>query len=59
MSQNQQIQALLTPEEISQYFARDDHLCRQLIIQPGKRPWILQRANYDYHEAFKDLIIQP
>jgi len=53
---NLQIQSLLTPEEISQYFARDDHLCRQLIIQPGKRPWVLQRANYDQHSAFKKYI---
>ena len=57
MNQNQQVQSLLTAEEISQYFARDDYLCRQLIIQPGKRPWVLQRANYDHHSSFKNLIL--
>ena len=50
----QQLQNLLSPEEVSQYFSRNDPLCRQLILQPGTRPWVLQRACYDYHEAFKD-----
>ena len=52
MSSQQQSTNLLSPEEISRYFGRNDHLCRQLIIIPGERPYILQRAYYDVHEAF-------
>lgn len=43
---------LLTAEEVGRYFARDDHKLRQLIIRPGYRPAILQRAFYDQHELF-------
>ena len=46
-------QPLMTPEEISRFFARDDKLLRQLIIRPGYHPAILQRAFYDKHELFR------
>lgn len=52
LNQRQQLQALMQPEEVRRYFARDDHYNRQLICIPGKRPIILQRANYDQHELF-------
>jgi len=48
-----QVHDLMTPEELSRYFGRDDPLRRQLIIRPGYRPMILQRANYDTHELFQ------
>ena len=46
-------QPLMTPEEISRFFARDDKLLRQLIIRPGYHPAILQRVFYDQHELFR------
>ncbi|WP_116344541.1 type IV secretory system conjugative DNA transfer family protein [Blastopirellula marina] len=44
---------LMTAEEIGRYFARDDKKLRQLVIRPGYRPMILQRAYYDKHELFR------
>jgi type IV secretion system protein VirD4 len=44
---------LLTPAEIELYFARDDAKLRQLILRPGFRPMILQRAFYDKSEYFR------
>lgn len=44
---------LMTPEEIGRYFAREDKQLRQLVIRPGYRPMILQRAYYDKHELFR------
>lgn len=44
---------LMTAEEVSRFFGRDDHLLRQLIIRPGFNPMILQRAYYDKHELFE------
>lgn len=44
---------LLTPAEIELYFARDDAKLRQLVLRPGFRPMILQRAFYDKSEFFK------
>lgn len=49
----QQVHDLMTPEEVRRYFARDDYFNRQLVCIPGKRPYILQRANYDQHELFR------
>lgn len=46
-------QPLMTPEEISRFFARDDKLLRQLIIRPGYHPAILQRVFADKHELFR------
>jgi len=47
-----QMLELMNPEDVRRYFARDDHYNRQLVIIPGKRPMVLQRANYDQHELF-------
>lgn len=48
-----EVQDLMTAEEVSRYFARDDHLARQLVIRAGDDPMILQRINYDTHGFFK------
>lgn len=45
---------LMTAEEISRFFGRDDYLLRQLIIRPSFSPMILQRAYYDKHEIFQN-----
>jgi type IV secretion system protein VirD4 len=50
------VQDLMTPEEISRFFGRDDPLLRQLIIRSGRRPLIIQRAFYDSHELFKKTV---
>ena len=52
-SWGQSTQALVTIEEASRFFGRDDHLLRQLIIRPSFRPMILQRAFHDKHELFE------
>ena len=44
---------LLTGEEIGRFFARDDKKLRQLILRPGYRPMIVQRAYYDKHHLFR------
>lgn len=44
---------LMTPEEVRRYLARGDLFNRQLILVPGERPWLMQRANYDTHELFE------
>lgn len=51
---SQQVHKLMTPEEISRFFGRDDKFLRQLIIRPTWSPMILQRAFYDKHELFAD-----
>lgn len=51
-SVKQQVQDLMTPAEVRRYFARDDHYNRQLVLIPGRRPYVLQRANYDQHALF-------
>ncbi|GAB5514549.1 type IV secretory system conjugative DNA transfer family protein [Rhodopirellula baltica] len=43
---------LLAPAEIELFFARDDAKLRQLVLRPGYRPMILQRAFYDKSEFF-------
>lgn len=48
----QQVQELMTPTEVVRYFARDDRYNRQLVLIPGRKPYVLQRANYDQHELF-------
>lgn len=52
-SWGQSTQELVTVEEASRLFGRDDHLLRQLIIRPSFRPMILQRAFHDKHELFE------
>jgi type IV secretion system protein VirD4 len=46
---------VLEPSEVALIFGRDDPELRQLIIQPGFAPIILQRAFWDKHEAFDKL----
>lgn len=50
---SENVHPLLTPEEISRFFGRDDRFLRQLIIRPTWAPMILQRAYYDKHELFE------
>ena len=45
---------LLSPAEIERFFARDDAKLRQLVLRPGYRPMVLQRAFYDKSEFFRD-----
>jgi type IV secretion system protein VirD4 len=52
-SWGQSTQEILTIEEASRLFGRDDHLLRQLIIRPSFPPMILQRAFHDKHELFE------
>lgn len=49
---SEHVHRLMTPEEVSRFFGRDDRLQRQLIIRPTWSPMILQRAYYDKHELF-------
>ncbi len=49
---------LMTPEEISRFFARNDQHKRQLVIWAGYNPMILQRIEYfdaksPVHHVFK------
>lgn len=50
---NESVHSLMTPEEVSRFFGRDDPLLRQLIIRPTWLPMVLQRVFYDKHELFK------
>ena len=52
-SWSNEVQPLLTIDEVAKIFGRDDRLCRQLVIWAGRDPMILQRAYYDKHEFFK------
>jgi type IV secretion system protein VirD4 len=45
-SESQEQYDLLTPDEVSRQFARDDRLKRQLVIWAGHHPMILQRVEY-------------
>jgi type IV secretion system protein VirD4 len=45
-SQSIELHDLLTPEEVSRQFARNDRLKRQLVIWAGYHPLILQRVEY-------------
>lgn len=44
-------QSLITAEEASRFFARDDYLERQLIIRAGDYPWVIQRVNHYDQES--------
>ena len=46
-SETSRSQRLLTPEECSRFFSRDDEFQRQLIIRLGHHPMVIQRAYYD------------
>jgi type IV secretion system protein VirD4 len=45
-SESIELHPLLTPDEASRLFARDDRLTRQLIFRAGKHPIIAQRVEY-------------
>lgn len=47
-----EVRDLITSEEASRYFGRDDSHQRQLLIRAGLPPAILQRVKYDRHEYF-------
>lgn len=51
-SWSMQTQPLMTLEEISRFFGRDDPYRRALVINAGYPPIIVSRANYDSHAAF-------
>ena len=51
-SHSVELHDLLTPEEITRLFARDDRYKRQLVLWAGYHPMILQRVEYyDQHSA--------
>lgn len=59
MSWSLEVRELLTAEEASRFFARDDSRQRQLIIRSGLPPAIIQRVKYDKHELFKGKYEEP
>lgn len=54
VSFTESVHPLMTPEEISRFFGRDDDLLRQLIIRPSSPPMVLQRSYKDVE--FEDLL---
>lgn len=50
---SESIHPLMTAEEISRFFGRDDHLMRQLIIRPSHTAMVIQRVLHDSHELFR------
>jgi type IV secretion system protein VirD4 len=47
-----EVREVITPEEASRFFARDDLKQRALVIRTGNPPMIVQRVKYDRHELF-------
>ncbi len=54
-----EVRDLLTAEEASRFFGRDDRQQRQLIIRSGLPPMIIQRVKYDSHEQFRGKFETP
>jgi type IV secretion system protein VirD4 len=54
-----EVRELLTAEEASRFFARDDIQQRQLVIRSGWPPAIIQRVKYDKHELFRGKYEEP
>jgi type IV secretion system protein VirD4 len=54
-----EVRDLLTAEEASRFFGRDDSHQRQLVIRPGLPPAVMQRVKYDKHEIFKGKFDPP
>ena len=50
-SHSVELHDLLTPEEITRLFARDDRYKRQLVLWAGYHPMILQRVEYYYQHS--------
>lgn len=59
LSWSLEVRELLTPEEASRFFSRDDKHQRQLLIHPGLPPVVIQRVKYDQHESFKGKFDPP
>ena len=49
-----EVRDLITPEEASRLFGREDEQRRQLVVLSGQKPLILSRLNYDEHPYFKE-----
>jgi type IV secretion system protein VirD4 len=50
-----EVHPLMTMDEAARFFARDDHLSRQLIISADRNhPMILQRIRYYSHPDFRE-----
>lgn len=47
---------LISLDEASRLFGRNDKQLRQLVIEAGQRPMVLQRAYYDKHKRFIGLV---
>ena len=58
-SRSPEVHPLLTPEEVSRFFDRDDAQRRQLIIRAGKTPLVLSRAIYHEDEIFEGRYDDP
>jgi type IV secretion system protein VirD4 len=54
-----EVRELITPEEASRFFGRDDTEQRQLLIRSGWPPAIIQRVKYDKHELFRGKFDPP
>lgn len=54
-SEGPEVHDLITAEEASRFFARDDTFRRQLLIRPGKDPMVLSRVIYHQDAPFKGL----
>lgn len=50
-SETTEMYDLMTADEISRYFARDDKMKRQLILMAGKNPMIIQRVEWWNQDA--------
>ncbi len=59
LSWSLEVRELLTSEEASRFFGRDDKHQRQILIHPGLPPAVIQRVKYDKHELFKGKFDPP
>lgn len=50
------VHPLMTTDELSRFFGRDDKWLRQLIIRPGSLPLVVQRAYHDTKGGFFDAV---
>jgi len=54
-----EVRDLLTPEEVSRFFGRDDDEQRALILRPGMPPAVIRRIKYDKHDLFAGACDEP
>lgn len=59
LSASTQSHRLMTAEEVSRFFGREDKLQRQLVFRTGFNPMILQRVCYYKDKRFKGLFDPP